>query len=140
MKKALGCILARVRRFPQPIAACVLLIIGVLPATTLVCQWACAPQPAGRAYHEAHHHGALGVQTTTDGTGPLLTSTEQRCDHTTTDFIAISPTLVQLGAPASTAVSTLFGAALLPGFMEAGAVITAPSPPGSPPLPFSLRI
>jgi hypothetical protein len=24
--------------------------------------------------------------------------------------------------------------------MEAGAVITAPSPPGSPPLPFSLRI
>lgn len=107
---------------------------------TLACQWACAPRPAEQArHHEAHHHGALGLQATTDDTGSLLPSTEQRCDHTTADFMAIAQTLAQLGAPDATAASTLFGQ-LLPLSMEAGAVITTPSPPGRPPRPFSLRI
>jgi len=132
---------ASVRRVLQPVAACVLLSSGALPATTLACQWACAPQLAGQAHHpEAHHHvSASGIPVASDGTGASLTSTKQRCDHATADFIAISPALAHLGAPAATAISTLYGG-LLPASMEAGVVITTHSPPGSPPRPFSLRI
>jgi len=129
-----------VRRFLQPVAACVLLLIGGLPATTLACQWACVPLPAGHAHHhEADHQVGAGISITTDGAGASLTATEQRCDHAKADSVAISPTLVNFGAPVATAVSTLFGG-LLPISLGAGVVITAPSPPGTPPQPFSLRI
>jgi len=132
---------ARVRRLLQPAAACALFVVGLLPAVTLACQWACAPAPAGQAHHhEAHHQVAASASAVTpDGTGASLTSTEQRCDHAEADLVAISTTLVLLGVPASTAVSPLFGE-LLPMSMEAAAVITTASPPGSAPRPFSLRI
>ena len=125
---------ASVRRVLQPVAACAFLVVGALPAMTLACQWACAPRPAAQTHrHEGHQQFAASViQVATDGTRASLTSTEQRCDHAEADFIAISPTLAHLGAPAATAVSTLFGE-LLPISMGAGAVIATPSPPPGPP-------
>ena len=132
---------ASVRRLLQLVAACALLVVGALPAMTLACQWACAPRPAAQAHHHEGHHqvAASVIQVATDDTRASLTSTVQRCDHAEADFIAISPILAHLGAPAVTAVSTLFGE-LLPIAMGAGALITTPSPPGTPPRPLSLRI
>ena len=128
-------------RFIRPIAFCVLLLFGAIPAATLACHWACAAPATEHAHHRAtHEHGADAPSfLVTPSDAPSVASAEQDCDHAATEITAAATTHVKLVARAAT-LTAGFAFATRAGVGIAAVAYGAHSPPGSRPPLLSLRI
>ena len=130
-----------VTRFLRAVACVGVLLVGGLPAATLVCQFACAtPAEQGHRHTTTHHHGADGAQAAKAmPDSPRLVSAEESCDHAAAEVLALVSDAVRLYAPAAVLVATAeFG--LQPRATVGSAVYPADSPPGLRPSVLSLRI
>lgn len=130
-----------VRRLIQPVALCVVVVLGAFPAVTLACQWTCVRPLAGQAHHytgqnestiHASHHPA---SPTVRG----LISAEPPCAHAEISVIAISTLQFKVFAP----IAVQAAVALLAPPIDRTAIFVAVathSPPGARSAPLALRI
>ena len=129
----------KVNRFLQPVAVCVVLVLGALPGVTLACQWACAGALGPASEHAAHHqhHSTEAADTSSDQ--PSVVGTEHSCDHVGTSVTAVTTVTVKVVSPV--AVNTPQLHYEVPPLR---AVVTANrgahSPPGARSAPLPLRI
>ena len=132
---------ASVMRFMWFVALYVLLALGALPATSLACQWACAPQPGRPAHHHAAPEQSTGASYSA-GDRPDATSrvsADRPCDHAGTVLTALSPLTPKVFAPVAIPVAIAeFAYSMRPAVVPGS--WTTHSPPGARSAPLSLRI
>lgn len=130
-----------VSRFVQPVAQCLFVALGALPAASLACQLLCAPS-AGHAHHPAtqDHSAAAHEAVIPSPDTPAIGSPSQGCDHTGVAAVAVvSDGTNKLPPPVVVAVSRI----ALGGSDHTTSVIAlaaSHSPPGAPSGLLALRI
>lgn len=130
----------KMRRVVRPLALCVLLMSGTLPAAALACQWACATQDvqAGQVGHQGHAGHALQASQNRADISTVQSSTAP-CDHVSAADPAIASgtlSLIAIAAGSSTNV-------VAPAFASPRAAVVASgthSPPGARTAPLPLRV
>ena len=130
-----------VRVFLRPIAFCVLLVLGVGPAATLACDWACAA-PAGQAHDHAgsHEQSPEGLQASiATADTPSLGSFASTCEHAVAVAPAVTETGLKVFAPVAIPVLTLVSPQVDRGHVTLVAYAIGSSP-GVRSGPLSLRI
>lgn len=130
-----------VKRLIQPLALCVVVVLGAFPAVTLACQWACVRQVAD----QAHHHAGHNESTIHDSHHPAppadlgFISAERPCAHTETSVTATSTLQFRVFAPVAVQAVVALPAPPIDRTAISVAVATH-SPPGARPAPLVLRI
>lgn len=129
----------KVIRFLQPVAVCVVLVLGALPGVTLVCQWACTGAAGAATEHATHHqhHSTEAPDTSSDQASVI--GAEHSCDHVGTAVTAVTTVTVKVASPVAVDASQLQHEV-----SPLRAVVTANrgahSPPGARSAPLPLRI
>jgi hypothetical protein len=129
----------QVNQFLRPVAACILLLFGSLPAATLACQWACVPD-----VRKAHHHGTHQTTDASDPSatrtdGPSLASSGVRCDHAGIEVAGVTSTGLKLYVPVAVGVEDI-GFAVDTQVVVPALRYATHSPPGGRSGPLALRI
>jgi len=123
----------------RPVALCALVVLGMTPAATLVCQWACASEASagGHHGHQSHASGAVQAADTTVA-GPSVRAPEMNCHHPAI-APAVTSATVEVFAPVIRHVTPLVALGV-DGVEKTRVVYATGSPPGSRSAPLSLRI
>jgi hypothetical protein len=128
----------------KPVALCVALLCGTLPAAAMTCQLLCRDDGLdGRAAHQHHSHGTSIGSDNSSGQmagGSTLQAIHLQCDHSSTLEVGVTSPAFKIWAPSA---RDLTDAEFLVGTtrsMVNSAYTTSPSPPGSGSILLSLRI
>ena len=128
------------RRVLRPLALCVVLMSGALPAAALACQWACATQGAevGQVGHQGHAGHALQASPDRVDASTVQSRTAP-CDHVSAADAAITSGTLNLIAFAVD--SSTYVVAPAPAGPRAAALASGThSPPGTRTAPLPLRV
>jgi hypothetical protein len=128
----------KVNRVLQPVALCVVLVFGSLPAATLACQWACGPDLAVAHHHTGHHGGHVTYPSTLPTDGFSIASSTPLCDHSDSRIAAVISAVLKMYAPVAVDVEAPGSAAHAQS--AASTIVYAPHSPGGRSAPLPLRI
>ena len=131
----------KVIRLIQPVAICVVLVLGALPGVTAACHWACGDVGESGHHHATHNEHSTAAPDPATGS-PEATSvvaSEQACEHAKISVNAVMTAGLKTFAPAAIDVSERE-------FVASSQVIVVAadrgtySPPGARSVPLPLRI
>lgn len=123
----------------QPVALCLLLALGALPAASLACQLVCAQAASHAQHHGTHNHSTVAAHSTLPTPdGPAFSSQHPRCDHSAAVVAAVTPVGIKMPTPGAILVS---GISSVPrSVTTAVTAVATHSPPGSRLVPLALRL
>jgi hypothetical protein len=129
----------QVHQFLRPVAACILLLFGSLPAATFACQWACVADIRQAHHHGTHHTTDASDPSATRTHGPTVASSDVRCDHGGIEVHGVTSTGLKLYAPVAVGVEGIgFAVQAQMAVLRLGSATH--SPPGGRSRPLALRI
>lgn len=128
-----------VTRLIQPVAICVVLVLGALPGVTLACQWACSGVGKSAHHHATHHDDSTAAPDTIASEATSVVGTVRLCAHSMPSVVAVMAASLKVLAPLATDVSGREFVAPSQVIVVAADRGTS-SPPGARSAPLPLRI
>ena len=114
------------KRNIRPVALCVLLVFGTVPAVPLACEWLCVIQ---RVQSQTHHSTAGSDSAGNASGGPTLAATSNLCGHLPSSDVAVSATASEAKVLVPVAILTRVSSNTTAYLSDAASSSTSASPP-----------